>query len=121
MEETQMLKKLTLFLLFISLILSVACGGTNNAEEDTQSEEPAATEAAEPAEEVAPAEEPAADTSGVTEITILWAQWDPADYLQEIGNMYEVETGIKVNVVQEPWGSFGNLFFCRNGRPRDIL
>jgi multiple sugar transport system substrate-binding protein len=47
----------------------------------------------------------------VSEITILWAQWDPADYLQQIGNMYEEETGIKVNVVQEPWGSFGDLFF----------
>jgi multiple sugar transport system substrate-binding protein len=47
----------------------------------------------------------------VTELTILWAQWDPADYLQEIANMYEEETGIKVNVVQEPWGSFGDLFF----------
>lgn len=47
----------------------------------------------------------------VTELTILWAQWDPADYLQEIGNMYEQETGIKVTVKQEPWGSFGDLFF----------
>ena len=42
----------------------------------------------------------------VTELTIFWAQWEPADYLQEIGNGYEAETGIKVNVVQEPWGSF---------------
>jgi multiple sugar transport system substrate-binding protein len=42
----------------------------------------------------------------VTELTIFWAQWPPADYLQEIGNRYEAETGIKINVVQEPWGSF---------------
>ena len=48
---------------------------------------------------------------GIEELNILWAQWDPADYLQEIGNMYEEETGIKVNVIQEPWGSFGDLFF----------
>ncbi len=48
--------------------------------------------------------------AAVDELTILWAQWDPADYLQEIGNMYEAETGIKVNVLQEPWGSFGTLF-----------
>jgi multiple sugar transport system substrate-binding protein len=39
---------------------------------------------------------------GIEEINILWAQWDPADYLQEIGDMYEEETGIKVNVIQEP-------------------
>jgi multiple sugar transport system substrate-binding protein len=48
---------------------------------------------------------------GVEELNILWAQWDPADYLQEIGDMYEEEFGIRVNVIQEPWGSFGDLFF----------
>ncbi len=48
---------------------------------------------------------------GVKEIKIIWAQWDPADYLQQIANMYEKETGIKVTVVQEPWGSFGDRFF----------
>ena len=47
----------------------------------------------------------------VKELNILWAQWDPADYLQQICNMYEKETGIKVKVVQEPWGSFGDRFF----------
>lgn len=43
---------------------------------------------------------------GITQLTILWAEWDPANYLQQIGNEYEAETGIKVNVIQEPWGSF---------------
>ena len=47
----------------------------------------------------------------VDELNILWAQWDPADYLQEMGNMYQEETGIKVNVVQEPWGSFYDRAF----------
>jgi multiple sugar transport system substrate-binding protein len=47
----------------------------------------------------------------VKELKILWAQWSPADYLQQIGNMYEQETGVKVTVVQEPWGSFGDRFF----------
>lgn len=42
----------------------------------------------------------------VTELTIWWAQWDPANYLQQIGNDYEAATGIKVNVVQTPWGDF---------------
>ncbi len=84
------------------------------ATEEPAAEAPAATE--EPAAEApAATEEPAAEApaaeGGVTELTILWAQWDPADYLQEIGNMYEAETGIKINVVQEPWGSFGDLFF----------
>ena len=45
----------------------------------------------------------------VTELRILWAEWDPANYLQEMGNQYEEETGIKVTVIQEPWGSFYDL------------
>ncbi len=44
----------------------------------------------------------------VKELTISWAQWDPANYLQQIGNEYEAATGIKVNVVQTPWGDFQN-------------
>ena len=44
----------------------------------------------------------------VDELTIWWAEWDPADFLQQVANDYEAETGIKVNVVQEPWGSFFN-------------
>ena len=47
----------------------------------------------------------------VTELKILWAQWSPADYLQQIGNEYEKATGIKVTVVQEPWATFGDRFF----------
>ena len=58
--------------------------------------------------------EAAADASGsdIEELTILWAQWDPADYLQEVGNLYEEETGIAVNIVQEPWGSFYDRAFA---------
>ena len=54
---------------------------------------------------------PAPAAGAVQELNILWAQWDPADYLQQIGNMYEEETGIKVNIIQEPWGTFGDRFF----------
>jgi len=45
---------------------------------------------------------------GVSELTIWWAQWAPADFLQQVGNDYEAATGIKVNVVQTPWGDFYN-------------
>lgn len=86
-------------LLLVSLIMliafMVACAPAAPAEQ--------------PAE--APTEAPVAEKPAVTEINILWAQWDPADYLQQIGKMYEEETGIKVNVIQEPWGSFGDRFF----------
>jgi multiple sugar transport system substrate-binding protein len=51
--------------------------------------------------------QPVADAQeGVDELTIWWAEWDPANFLQQIGNNYEEETGIAVNVVQEPWGSY---------------
>jgi multiple sugar transport system substrate-binding protein len=48
------------------------------------------------------------EAQGVSELTIWWAEWDPANYLQQIGNEYEEATGIKVTVVQEPWGSYYN-------------
>jgi multiple sugar transport system substrate-binding protein len=44
----------------------------------------------------------------VTELTIWWAQWSPADFLQQIGKDYEEATGIKVTVVQTPWGDYYN-------------
>ena len=93
-----MLKKVTyLLVLVVAMMALVACGG---AAETGGGEEAAPAEGG---EEAAPA---------ITELNILWAQWDPADYLQQIGNMYEEETGIKVNIVQEPWGTFGDRFFA---------
>jgi multiple sugar transport system substrate-binding protein len=44
----------------------------------------------------------------ITELTIWWAQWSPADFLQQIGNEYQEATGIAVTVVQTPWGDFYN-------------
>ena len=105
-----MSKRLFISILLIMALALVACGG----DEEEPTAEPAVEEEAAPVEEeAAPAEEeePAEEMAAVDEITILWAQWDPADFLQEIGNMYEDETGVKVNVLQEPWGSFGDLFF----------
>jgi multiple sugar transport system substrate-binding protein len=107
-----MSKKLLLSLLLIVALALVACGGAEPTEEPAV-EEPVAEEpvAEEPAVEEPAAEEPAAEEPAVSEINILWAQWDPADFLQELGKTYEEETGIKINVIQEPWGSFGDLFF----------
>jgi multiple sugar transport system substrate-binding protein len=90
-----MLKKTLLGLTLVLVLVLVACA-------------PAATEA--PPEEAPPEEAPPEEMPAVEEINIMWAQWDPADYLQQIGNMYEEETGIKVNVVQEPWDSFLTRF-----------
>jgi len=95
--------KKILYLLFVFALVLSACTPTavEPVAEEPVAEAPVAEEPA--------AEEPAVDTTGVTELSILWAEWDPANYLQEIGNLYEQETGIKVNVVQEPWGSFYDL------------
>ena len=92
-----MTKRIWIVALVILSLLLAACGA------------PAAAPAAPAAEPAKAAAEPAA--GGIKEIKILWAQWDPADYLQEIGNMYEKATGIKVTVVQEPWGSFYDRAF----------
>jgi multiple sugar transport system substrate-binding protein len=49
--------------------------------------------------------------TGVTELTILWAQWAPSDYLQQLVKDYKGVAGVDVKVVQEPWGTFGDRFF----------
>ncbi len=48
-------------------------------------------------------------------ITIWWAQWDPADGLQELGDRFEQETGIKVKVHQIPWSSYQDQVFLNFG------
>ena len=93
-----MWKKTVLILALIAMLILSACA--------TQTPAPAADQPA------AEAEKPAAPAaSGVKELNILWAQWSPADYLAQVTKLYEQETGIKVNVIQEPWGSFGDRFF----------
>ena len=103
-----MSKKIGLTLFLLLAILLVACGGTNNETpaNDTGDNTNANTEATNntatnDSNAAADDTDTSTDTSGVTELNILWAQWDPADYLQEIGNMYEAETGIKVNRSEE--------------------
>lgn len=46
------------------------------------------------------------------ELTIFWAEWDPANYLQELVNDYEAETGVKVTVETTPWSDFQTKTFA---------
>jgi multiple sugar transport system substrate-binding protein len=46
------------------------------------------------------------------QLTIFWAEWDPANYLQELGNEYEKETGVKVVVSTTPWADFQTKAFA---------
>jgi multiple sugar transport system substrate-binding protein len=51
-------------------------------------------------------------------ITIWWAQWAPAEGLQELGNEFEKETGIAVKVHQIPWSSYQDQVFLEFGNRR---
>ena len=44
-------------------------------------------------------------------LTILWAQWDPANYLQELVKDYEKASGVKVKVETVPWPDFQTKAF----------
>ena len=48
----------------------------------------------------------------VKELTIIFAQWDPANYLQQLCDEYTKESGVKIKVVQEPWGTYGDRVFA---------
>ena len=52
------------------------------------------------------------DLASATELTILWADWDPANYLQELVNEYEKETGIKVTVETAAWPDYQTKAFA---------
>jgi multiple sugar transport system substrate-binding protein len=45
------------------------------------------------------------------ELVIFWAEWDPANFLQELVNEYEAETGVTVTVETTPWSDFQTKAF----------
>ena len=49
--------------------------------------------------------------SQTKELTIFWAEWDPSNYLQQLVNEYEAETGVKVTVETTPWSDFQTKAF----------
>src|SRR3954469_16885852 len=46
------------------------------------------------------------------ELTIFWAEWDPANYLQQLVNEYTKETGVKITVETTPWSDFQTKTFA---------
>lgn len=46
------------------------------------------------------------------ELTIFWAEWDPANYLQELVNDYTAQTGVTVTVQTTPWSDFQTKTFA---------
>lgn len=58
------------------------------------------------------------------ELTIFWAEWDPANYLQELVNEYEAETGVVVTVETTPWSDFQTKAFTEfnaKGQAYDMI
>ena len=51
------------------------------------------------------------NAAAATELTIFWAEWDPANYLQELVNEYTAETGVTVTVETTPWSDFQTKAF----------
>jgi multiple sugar transport system substrate-binding protein len=107
----QILRGYAILGVMVAAVIILALLVRSNIQSSPTSQVIEVTRVVEPAAEEPAIVEPAAEEPAVSELNILWAQWYPADYLQEIGNMYEAETGIKVNVIQEHWVSFGDLFF----------
>ncbi|MBD3183028.1 extracellular solute-binding protein [Candidatus Poribacteria bacterium] len=46
-----------------------------------------------------------------TTLTLVWAEWDPANFLVELAKDFTEETGIKVVVDPIPWGQFETKVF----------
>lgn len=51
-------------------------------------------------------------------ITIWWAQWAPADGLQQLGDEFAKQTGIAVKVQQIPWSSYQDQVFLNFGNAK---
>ena len=99
-----MLKRIVVLAVIAVLMMSACTPAATQAPAApaTQAPAPEATKA--PAAE--PTKAPAPAASGVKELKIIWAEWDPANYLAELVKDYEKETGVKVTIIQEPWGSY---------------
>jgi multiple sugar transport system substrate-binding protein len=48
-------------------------------------------------------------------VTIWWAQWAPADGLQQLAQEYEQQTNIAIRVHQIPWSSYQDQVFLNFG------
>ncbi len=96
----------TVVLTFSLIFMGIGCKDaveeavTEAVEEAVEAVEEAVEEVEEAPEEVT--EEPAVEQF----ITIHWAQWAPADYLEKLSEGFTAETGIKVIVEQTPWETF---------------
>ena len=83
------------------MVVWLALAATLNCKENRQSESTAGTATKELAEKT---------------LTIWWAQWAPADGLQELGNEFGRKENVTVKVHQIPWPSFQDQVFQDFGK-----
>ncbi|MBA7480650.1 hypothetical protein ES707_16112 [subsurface metagenome] len=102
------MKKSLLWLVVLVISVSmIAAFSLNGCKKEVAPAEEVAEEVAPAEEEVAEEEAPAEEVvEGEQFITIHWAQWAPADYLEELSKDFTAETGIAVIVEQTPWETF---------------
>jgi len=58
------------------------------------------------------------------QLTIFWAEWDPANQLQELADMYKAQSGVDVVVETTPWPDFQTKTFTElaaKGNSFDIV
>ena len=53
-------------------------------------------------------------------LKIAWAEWAPADYLQELSKDFTEETGVSVEIIQIPWVSFLEKIFTSFSGKSDL-
>jgi multiple sugar transport system substrate-binding protein len=61
-----------------------------------------------------------AQAKAETSINIVWAEWDPANYLDTLAKDFTAETGIQVTVSQIPWTNFQDKIFTTLAGKSDV-
>src|SRR5262245_12621807 len=66
----------------------------------------------------APSAQAPGDQAPSKTLTIWWAQWAPADGLQQMGDEFGRKENVTVRVHQIPWSSFQDQVFQEFGKPQ---
>ncbi len=64
-------------------------------------------------------EKPGGGVAGAGELSIAWAQWQPADALDALAKDFTKETGVRVTVSQTPWPGYKDKMFVEFSKRSD--
>ena len=93
-------------IVYVMLVVALMLAACAPAATPTAAPPPLAQPTSAPAQPTAVPATKAPAAPAVKELKIIWAEWDPANYLAELVKDYEKDAGVKVTVIQEPWGSY---------------